>query len=179
MTTIHLGGQAVTIDLNRLTPTARALAQAIADHPSRAAVDIWVEADRPIRDTLPDWAHWYTETEAARPERRPWRGWSTVPLGGGDPHQRLEAEAEKIPPGWHVLGASPKRPLVGAGPQRELTMRQVLELLRQRGRPITAATWRSYVARGQAPPPARHVERTPLWSVDDIDRWLPAAGHNA
>jgi len=171
---ISLGGRAVKVDLDRLTPTARALAEAIADTPGRAAVDIWMEADAPISETTPDWRSWFTPEEAARPERRPWRGWSTVPLGDRDPHERLEHEARKVPPGWHVLGAHPDRPLPSAGPMREATSVQVLEYLRQRGRAITPATWRSYVARSQAPAPARHVERTPLWNLDDIDQWLTA-----
>lgn len=169
---IHIGGQQVKIDPDRLTPTARQLAEAIADHPARAAVDIWMEADAPIRETTPNWEFWFTADEAAQPERRPWRGWSTVPLGDSDPHERLECEAVKIPPGWHVLGAHPSRPLSSAGPMREVTSVQVLEYLRQRGRPITPATWRSYIARGQAPAAKRHVGRTPLWDLADIDQWL-------
>ncbi len=171
---IHLGGTQVKVDLDRLTPTARQLAQAIADTPSRSAVDIWMEADTPIRDTTPNWEFWFTPDEAARPERRPWRGWSTIPLNGGDPHERLEHEAAKIPPGWHVLGAHPDRPLPDSGPVREVTSTQVLEYLRQHGRNITPATWRSYIARSQPPAPTRHVGRTPLWNLDDIDAWLTA-----
>ncbi len=169
---IDIDGTTVAVDLDRLTPTARALAEAIAATPSRAAVDIWMEADTPIRDTTPDWDLWYSTEEAARPERRPWRGWSTQPLNGVDPHERLEHEARKIPIGWHVLGASPQQPLPDAGPVREVTSAQILDHLRRQGRPITAATWRSYVGRGQAPAPVRHVGRTPLWSLDEVDRWL-------
>lgn len=168
---IHIGGASVTIDPDRLTPTARALAEAIAAAPGRSAVDIWMEADAPIRDTMPDWGLWYSPEEAARPERRPWRGWSTVPLGGIDPHERLEHEARKIPPGWHVLGGRADRPLPGAGPVEEVTSAQVLAYLASRGRVITAATWRSYVGKRQAPQPVRHVGRTPLWSMDEIRRW--------
>ena len=167
---ISIGGRRTSIDLDRLTPTARQLAEAIADAPGRAAVDIWMEADQPISAT-PGWELWYTPEEAARPERRPWRGWSTVPLGAGDPYERLEHEARKIPPGWHVLGARPDRPQPDAGPVREVTSAQVLEYLRGRGRPITAATLRSYVGRGQAPAPVRHVGRTPLWDMGQIEAW--------
>ncbi|GAA0719611.1 hypothetical protein Drose_05915 [Dactylosporangium roseum] len=167
---IHIGDQPVKVDLDRLTPTARALAEAVADHPARSTVDIWMEADAPIRDTTPDWHLWYTEAEAARPERRPWRGWSTKPLNGTGPHERLEDEAAKIPPGWHVLGAHPARP-VPSGPVREATSAQVLTYLREHGRDITAATWSSYVARNQAPQPVRKVGRTPLWDLDEVERW--------
>jgi hypothetical protein len=170
---INITGQPVKVDLNRLTPTARALAEAIADTEGQDTVDIWMEADAPIRDTTPNWEMWFTPEDAAKPERRPWRGWSTAPLGPAeDPHARLEYEARKIPPGWHVLGASPRRPLPNTGPVREGDSKFVLEYLRQHGRTITAATWRSYVGRGQAPAPFRHVGRTPLWNLDDIDQWL-------
>lgn len=176
MTTIdiHIGGEPVKVDLDRLTPTARTLAEAIADTDGRDTVDIWMEADQSIRDTTPGWELWFTVEEAAQSERRPWRGWSTVPLGPAeDPHARLEYEARKIPPGWHVLGASPRRPLPDTGPIREGDSKFVLEYLRQRGRRIKAATWRSYVGRGQAPAPFKHYGRTPYWNLDDIDRWHP------
>jgi len=161
MLDIRIGDDHVKVDPDRLTPTARALAQAIAA--AGDTVDIWMEAERPIRDTQPDWALWYTEDEAAKPERRSWRGWSTLPLGDTDPHDRLEAEAAKIPPGWHVLGATP---------DREVTTAQLIVYLRERGRQITPATWRAYVARDQAPKPRRYVERTPVWHLDDVDAWL-------
>ncbi len=173
MLDIEIGGQPVKIDPDRLTETARNLAEAIADTPSRSPVDIWMEADHPIRDTMDGWEVWYTAEESALPERRPWRGWSTEPLGlAEDPHARLEYEARKIPPGWHVYGAHPQRPNITRGPVREGDSAFTLAYLASRGRVIGAATWRSYVARGQAPAPTRRVGRTPLWSMDDIDQWL-------
>jgi len=57
-------------------------------------------------------------------------------------------------------------------PTRDLQTDQVLAYLLQRGRRISAPTWRAYVGRNQAPPPVRKVGRTPLWSVDDLDEWL-------
>jgi hypothetical protein len=169
---IRIGGADVKIDPDTLTPMARAMAEAIANAPGRATVDIWMEADQLIRDT-PGWEMWFTEQEAAQPERRPWRGWSTAPLGPAeDPHARLEYEARKVPPGWHVFGARPTRPNSTRGPVREGDSRFVLEYLRQRGRDITSGTWRSYVGRSQAPAPIRHVGRTPIWHLDDIDAWL-------
>lgn len=173
MLNLTIGGIDTKIDPDRLSATARALAEAIANTDGHATVDIWMEADQPIRDTTPDWEVWFTHDEAAQPERRPWRGWSTTPLGPAeDPHARLEYEARKIPPGWHVYGAKPSRPNTSHGPIREGGTAFVLEYLRQRGRTITPATWRSYVGRSQAPAPARHVGRTPLWDMDDIDAWL-------
>ncbi len=174
MTTIdiHLGGQEVTIDLDRLSPTARDLAHAIAASPGRQPVDIWVEADQSIRDTIPNWELFYTETEAAKPERRPWRGWSTTPLHNPpddyDPHDRLEREARKIPAGWHVRLPA------------EAPLERVLTFLAALGRDIGAATWRAYVNRGQAPAPVHHIGRTPVWDLADVETWAkPRVGRCA
>lgn len=171
---ITIGGQAVTIDPDRLTPTARQLAEAVADTPGRDTVDIWLESDQPIRDTTPDWETWYGPDGGDRLDKRPWRGWNTQPLASGDPHDRLEHEATKIPPGWHVYGAHPDRPLPDVGPIRELTVKHVLAYLAENGRKITPATWRSYVGRGQAPAPSKWVGRTPVWLLEDIEKWVNA-----
>lgn len=168
MLQLTIAGTRTKVDPDRLTPHARALAEAIAE--AGDTVDIWMEADAPIRDTTPGWEVWFTEAEAALPERRPWRGWSNTPLGRADPHMRLEREAAKVPPGWHVLGAHPRqdpKPAV-----REVTSAQVLDYLRKHGRDITPATWRSYVSRGQAPKPSKWVGRTPIWYLDDIEAWV-------
>jgi hypothetical protein len=152
------------VHLDRLSPRARALAEAIAGTPLATATTVWVEADRPIRDTMPEesWRPWYTEEQAALPERRPWSAWdryrATDPT---DPHDWLERQAVKIPAGWHVLGAHPATPV--ATTDTGMTTDQVLATLARRGIRIKAATWRAYVARGYAPPPARRTGRTPLW----------------
>lgn len=55
----------------------------------------------------------------------------------------------------------------------ELTTAQVLALIEAKtGKPIAAKTWTSYVARGQAPKPARHISRTPLFAREDIEQWI-------
>lgn len=57
---------------------------------------------------------------------------------------------------------------------RELTAEQVVATINHQ-RPevrMTARTWRSYVSRGQAPEPVRHVGRTPLWDLDQVLAWL-------
>lgn len=155
------------VDLDRLSPRARALAEAIAASPLAAANEIWVECDRPIRETLPDWQMWYSPERADQPERRPWSAWDRYKAGDDiDPHAWLERQAAKIPPGWHVLGPDPHTRVATA--ETGMTAEQVLTYLRGQGRPISPSTWRSYVARGQAPAPARRVGRTPLWDPADI-----------
>jgi predicted DNA-binding transcriptional regulator AlpA len=55
----------------------------------------------------------------------------------------------------------------------ELTLSEVLTLIEaSTGKAIASSTWRSYVARGQAPKPARHLSRTPLYSREDIEAWI-------
>lgn len=158
------------IDLNRLSPRARALAEAVAATTLKTATDIWVEADKPLRDSLPDWENWYTPEEAARPERRPWRGWARYPATSTlDPHRYLETEAAKIPAGWHVLGARPDEPV--ATQAYGMTVEQVRAYLGMRGRNVSASTWRSYVTRKQAPQPTTSVGNTPLWDPADIIAW--------
>lgn len=165
-----------TVDLDQLSPRARALAEAVAAAPLQTAADIWMEHDKPIRDVDPDWQLWHTEDEAALPERRPWRGWAHYPIDSTvSPVDYLEREARKIPPSWHVLGHLPGTPVpsLDEGAADEgMTRDMVLRYLRAAGRPIAVSTWSGYVARGQAPKPARKVGRTPLWDQADIDAWL-------
>jgi predicted DNA-binding transcriptional regulator AlpA len=48
---------------------------------------------------------------------------------------------------------------------------QVLAYLEEQGRPLSRATWYSYVSRGQAPKPVRYVGRTPLFDADAVREW--------
>ncbi|OZD55868.1 transcriptional regulator [Rhodococcus sp. 06-1474-1B] len=55
----------------------------------------------------------------------------------------------------------------------ELTTADVLALIEDKtGKAISTKTWSSYVARGQAPKPARHLSRTPLYAREDIEQWI-------
>lgn len=164
------------VDLDALSPRARTLAEAVAAAPLQTAADIWMEHEKPLRETDPNWQLWFTEEQANLPERRPWRGWALYPWDSTvDPVAYLEREARKIPPDWHVLGYVPGNPVpsleAGAADQG-MTRDMVLRYLREHGRPIAVSTWSAYVARGQAPRPARHVQRTPLWDRVDIDEFL-------
>lgn len=57
------------------------------------------------------------------------------------------------------------------GTETLLTSDEVLALLAERGRQISASTWRAYVARGEAPAPVEHVGRTPLWDRAQVIAW--------
>jgi hypothetical protein len=59
-----------------------------------------------------------------------------------------------------------------AGPDDLLTVRGVTQhLAEHHDRHIAPGTWRSYVARNQAPKPVRKVGRESLWNPADIDTW--------
>ena len=66
-----------------------------------------------------------------------------------------------------------------------MTRDQVLAYLAAKGRVIRPGTWSAYVARGQAPQPARKVGRTPLWDPAGVTAfaagtWEPRpASHRA
>lgn len=53
----------------------------------------------------------------------------------------------------------------------ELTRDDVIARLKTYDIHITPHTWSAYVARGQAPEPARRISRTPLWTPEQIDHW--------
>ena len=160
------------VDLDRLSPRARALAEAVAASPGQTAGEVWVESDLPIREVIPDWQTWYGEQGADRRLRQPWSGWdATFPAGSEvDPHWWLERQAAKIPAGWHVLGATPASPV----PTQEhgLTVQQVVATAAHYKVWVKESTWRGYVSRGHAPKPVRRVGSTPLWDPGDVLVWL-------
>lgn len=55
----------------------------------------------------------------------------------------------------------------------ELSLPEVLALIeRKLPKPIKASTWRSYVARDQAPKPVRYQGREPLYAAEEIENWI-------
>lgn len=55
---------------------------------------------------------------------------------------------------------------------RQITTAEALELLAELGQPVAPSTWRSYVARKQAPGAIRRRGRDPLYDEDDIREWV-------
>src|SRR6476620_3910721 len=53
-----------------------------------------------------------------------------------------------------------------------LTLEEVLTVAASSGRPLTASTFRTYVAKKQAPQPSRRRSRTPLWDRSEIEGWV-------
>lgn len=172
----------VEIDLDRLTPMARALAESVAARPLSARSTVWLESHQTLRDLfaanaarglpahLSNGAFWHSEEELDGPHRIPWCSWSHYPVTSTmDPHDYLEQQAQKLPMGYYPIGSIWDR-VPSASAARDdtdlITRTQVLELLRHLGRPITAATMDNYRQRPPAdwPQPVRYVGRTPQWS---------------
>lgn len=63
----------------------------------------------------------------------------------------------------HWTGASAQVAAKSESNRDGMTRDQVLAYLAGKGRTIMPGTWSAYVARSQAPQPARRVGRTPLW----------------
>ncbi|MFI9463742.1 hypothetical protein [Streptomyces xiamenensis] len=171
--TIHLreGGAPDTVNLDDLTPRARALAEALA----QGSLDIWVESEAPLRDRVPDWEQWYTPERAEQPERRPWRGWARYPADSTvTPVEHLEYEATKIPPDWRVIGSSPFQPVpsfAAAAADAHLDRRDVPRYLSSRGAPMDPAGWDTLRGTGHLPEPDRYVAGRPQWRPASLDAY--------
>jgi hypothetical protein len=157
------------------TVVSLALRSAAARRALRTPGPVWFASRRSVRELVPDAESWYRADELDGPWRRPWEGWSYYPAESRmSPVAYLEQQAQRIPPDWTIIGLDPNDPVPSAPAAAQdagMTHSQVLAYLNTRGRKITASTWRSYVARGQAPAPSRHVERTPLWDLVQVEQW--------
>lgn len=150
------------VDPDRLTPAGRALLRALQQ--PHASLDIPLRSRRTRREMGMRPGPFLTEEDLDQPVKVSWRGWSRYPADSAmDVHEYLDREAMKLDPEYEVADGEPY-------PAR-MTIGQVLAYLNARGRAITAATWRAYVARDQAPRPGEHVGRTPLWDADEVRAW--------
>lgn len=166
----------VDIDLDQLSPRARALAEAVAQRDLCTRGPIWCVSRATVRDLVADAESWYSTEALNRPHARVWDAWSPY----DDQHsltetEYLEQQARRIPAEYSIVGSSPGSPVPSATAAHEdtgMTRAEVLAYLARHGRRIEPGTWSSYVARGQAPAPVRRVGRTPLWALEDISQWL-------
>lgn len=173
-----------TVDLDQLTPRARALAEAVAQLPGsrKSAGEILCQHVSKTRgDITPNADVWLTPEQQAEPARQHWSAWDKYAADSEMPAaQYLERQARKIPPDWAIVsGRSIATPVPEAVPSAQagaedtrLTVRGVLDRLATlHGRHIGPTTWRSYVARDQAPKPVGKVGRESLWDPEDVDAW--------
>ena len=163
------------VDLDKLTPRARALAEAVAQRLGGRCM-IWVQSERTIREQFPDAEQWFSAEELEQPYRMGWSGWSDYPAASQmSHHDYLEQQARRIPPQYSIVGAIPQQPVPSyeeGAADKGMTRDQVLQYAASKGRTIAPSTWSSYTARKQAPKPDRYVGRTPLWDPETIDAWL-------
>lgn len=110
-----LAGDRVTsprdeVDLDRLSPRARALALTVAACLGGKAGVVWIESDRPRREGMTD-AERAVYGDPARdeqPVRQEWSAWDRFHADAPeDAYWYLERQAHKIPEGWHVIGPTP------------------------------------------------------------------------
>jgi hypothetical protein len=167
------------VDLDLLSPRARALAEAVLQRPLATAGVVWCALRGTVGELVPEAERWHGAEDLKQPVRVPWSGWSHYPQDSEmDPHEYLEEQARRIHPEYTIVGADPHTPVPSyeAGAADDgWTRGQVLDYLREKGRPIAPGTWSSYVARGQAPAPIKRVGRTPLWDPRSIKSWTGGA----
>jgi hypothetical protein len=173
-----------TIDLDELTPRARALAEAVAQLPGgrKGAGEILCEHTSKTRaDMTPNASVWLTPEQMTEPARQTWAAWDKYPADSPtSAAEYLERQARKIPHDWRIVcavwfGGSTQIPVEsseGSATDQYLTRDQALAYMRERGRDISVSTWSAYVARKQAPPPDRRIGRTPLWRPETLDAFL-------
>jgi hypothetical protein len=142
------------IDLDRLSPRARALAEAIAQRPERNRGAIGAVNGAGTRVS--------------------WSGWSLYPVDSPmNPHDYLEQQAARFPGDWTIAG-SREQPIPSlTGQDREWIAKQCADAWG-----VKPNTWRAYVARGQAPQPIRRVGSTPVWDPAQVTGW-PRPGQGA
>ena len=163
------------VDLDALSPRARALAEAVSQRLGGRCV-VWLQSTKTVRQAIPDADRWYAADELDKPYMMGWSGWSSYPADSVmSQHDYLEQQARRIPPQYSIVGAFPDQPVPSyedGAADKGMTRPQVLAWLAARGRKISPSTWSSYTARGQAPKPSRYIGRTPIWDEVDLLAWL-------
>lgn len=187
--TIHYMTRDITaghdvVDLDTLSPRARALAECVAQMPDarKSAGEILCEHTTKTRgETTRHPEVWLSPEQMDQPARMTWSAWDRYPADSDLPAaEYLERQARKIPHDWRIVSAcwiagEPQQPVPSSrasAEDRYLTRDQVLAYMRERGRNISVSTWSGYVARGQAPGPDRRIVRTPQWRPGTIDAFL-------
>lgn len=180
----HVPAEPDTVDLDQLTPRARALAEAVAQMPGarKGAGEILCEHRTKTRaETTPNPQVWLRPEEMDQPARQTWSAWDKYRADSPMPAaEYLERQARKIPHDWVVVSAvwfggprqEPVPSSAASADDQYLTRDQVLAYMRERGRDISVSTWSSYTARRQAPSADLRVNRTPLWRPATIDAFL-------
>lgn len=165
--TLRLSGRrdADQVDLDELTPRARALAEAFGDSFDHQALDVLLEC----RDA-------HGEIQHART-----RAWSRFPADSAmSATEWLEREATSLPVGSYAVAAAPmggpRGPRVpsadAAAADLYLTRTQVLDHMRRRGADLGTQGWDTLRGTGHLPEPDRYVCRQPQWRPASVDAYI-------
>jgi hypothetical protein len=185
----HQDGQLVhafseDVDLDQLTPRARALAEALHDtmqHPAvgGTALDVRFESDKTnavLADVPPRVPDAYRPVKDADQLGQRTTRWGPMLSAAADMTlvEWLESEARKIPLDWYPIGA-PQRPRVpsweAGAADRYLTREQVLEYMRDHNAEMSVTAWDTL--RGtELLEPDRYVCRRPQWLPETIDAFI-------
>ena len=176
----------VDVDLDQLTPKARALAEAIHASFGHRPLAVLVDTGKTKGDN-PYHAHWYgtgpkADAIGSQPDLRLMGNLAVIPrYAATSPEEWLEYNARQMPyDAWPIAGAESKiEPLNERVPSAEaaredrcLTRDQTLSYLAEKGAPVGEA-WTMLQKAGNAPAP-RHralAGRMPLWHVDDLNAY--------
>lgn len=145
-----------TVDLDALTPRARAFAEAIHDCFDHQPLDI--------------------EFEGPESQRRSTRNWS--PLKSTSPMtavEWLEREIRTIPLDWYPIGprGGSRVPSWEAGAvDKAITRDTVLEYMRSQHHPMDITAWDTLRGTGHLPGPDRYVCGQPQWRPETIDAYI-------
>ncbi len=179
-----IGALPDTIDLDALTPRARALAEAVAQllgARKDAGEILCVHREKTRADMIRNPEVWLSPEQMDESARQTWSAWDRYPANAEmGAAEYLERQARKIPPEWRIVSAWSMGAVFQPVPSTEagaaddgLTARGVTEYLASHhGRHIGPGTWRAYASRDQAPKPVRRVGREGLWSPADVDAWV-------
>lgn len=180
------------IHLDRLTPRARALAEAITTGTGRRH-RIVIETRRPAPPVRPELLAAYGEAATGTTVDGARQGTLTLAwLPADDPRTAgawLEEQVRSLPEGWYPVGAArlpgesstPPRAASAedAAADRYLTRDQFITRLAEAGQPIGIQGWDTLRGTGHFPAPDFYtLDDKPLWFPESVDAYL-ARGHEA
>lgn len=176
------------VDLDTLSPRARALAEAWHMHALHHRGVVILRQTTGVRADLirpDDRGRYALIYDLSVPDSVVWSSWSAYPEDSTmPPAQYLEQQAGRLPAGYAPVAAGKDQPVPSAAAaladDEWLTLDEVLHELRAAGRTVAKATWRAYVARDQAPEAGRRVLGvTPQWRRRDVAAYLAGTWRQA
>ncbi|WP_051856978.1 hypothetical protein [Streptomyces sp. NRRL S-1868] len=184
---VRAGGPADEVDLDTLTPKARAFAEAVSMSSGHRPLGVLCDTGR-LKGDGPNFRTLGGHTaaadaEAADPDLRFISNLAPIPRHSDTTAEEwLEYNARQMPyTSWPIAGARSRiEPLTERVPSAEaaredrcLTRDQSLRYLADRGAPIGPGAWVPLQKAGNVPPPHHFAVggRMPLWHVDDLSAY--------